>query len=105
MTGMDQQVSPAPNLAAPVEAPIARLLAVARPGRRATERRRQIFLPPFFSLNHPAPSRPIFYFPSAIFHPPLTRRKWYPHPELNRDQRFRKPPLYPFELWGQQANP
>lgn len=26
---------------------------------------------------------------------------WYPHPELNRDQRFRKPPLYPFELWGQ----
>ena len=25
---------------------------------------------------------------------------WYPHPELNRDQRFRKPPLYPFELWG-----
>src|SRR5262245_16964362 len=28
--------------------------------------------------------------------------KWYPHPELNRDQRFRKPPLYPFELWGLQ---
>ena len=27
--------------------------------------------------------------------------RWYPHPELNRDQRFRKPPLYPFELWGQ----
>jgi hypothetical protein len=26
--------------------------------------------------------------------------KWYPHPELNRNQRFRKPPLYPFELWG-----
>ena len=26
---------------------------------------------------------------------------WYPHPELNRDQRFRKPSLYPFELWGQ----
>lgn len=25
---------------------------------------------------------------------------WYPHPESNRDQRFRKPPLYPFELWG-----
>ena len=25
--------------------------------------------------------------------------KWYPHPELNRDQRFRKPLLYPFELW------
>ncbi len=25
---------------------------------------------------------------------------WYPHPELNGDQRFRKPPLYPFELWG-----
>ncbi len=25
---------------------------------------------------------------------------WYPHPELNRNQRFRKPPLYPFELWG-----
>jgi hypothetical protein len=25
---------------------------------------------------------------------------WYPHPELNRDQRFRKPLLYPFELWG-----
>src|SRR5262245_27554852 len=27
----------------------------------------------------------------------------YPHPELNRDQRFRKPPLYPFELWGRRA--
>jgi hypothetical protein len=26
---------------------------------------------------------------------------WYPHPELNGDQRFRKPLLYPFELWGQ----
>ena len=24
-----------------------------------------------------------------------------PHPELNWDQRFRKPLLYPFELWGQ----
>ena len=24
--------------------------------------------------------------------------KWYPDPELNRDQRFRKPLLYPFEL-------
>ena len=23
---------------------------------------------------------------------------WYPRPELNRDQRFRKPLLYPFEL-------
>src|SRR5713101_9191223 len=34
---------------------------------------------------------------SKIVNPP----KWYPHPELNRDQRFRKPPLYPFELWGQ----
>jgi hypothetical protein len=22
---------------------------------------------------------------------------------LNRDQRFRKPPLYPFELWGRNA--
>ena len=29
--------------------------------------------------------------------------EWYPHPELNRDQRFRKPPLYPFELWGQPS--
>src|SRR5262245_6238250 len=28
---------------------------------------------------------------------------WYPHPELNRDQRFRKPPLYPFELWGRKG--
>ncbi len=27
---------------------------------------------------------------------------WYPHPELNRDQRFRKPLLYPFELWGRR---
>jgi hypothetical protein len=27
--------------------------------------------------------------------------KWCPHPELNWDQRFRKPLLYPFELWGQ----
>jgi hypothetical protein len=26
---------------------------------------------------------------------------WYPHPELNGDPRFRKPLLYPFELWGQ----
>jgi hypothetical protein len=26
---------------------------------------------------------------------------WYPHPELNGNQRFRKPLLYPFELWGQ----
>jgi hypothetical protein len=25
-------------------------------------------------------------------------KRWYPRPELNRDQRFRKPPLYPFEL-------
>ena len=24
----------------------------------------------------------------------------YPHPELNGDPRFRKPLLYPFELWG-----
>jgi hypothetical protein len=27
--------------------------------------------------------------------------KWYPHSELNRNQRFRKPLLYPFELWRQ----
>src|ERR1039457_7567196 len=27
---------------------------------------------------------------------------WCPHPELNWDQRFRKPLLYPFELWGQK---
>src|SRR4051794_37246878 len=26
------------------------------------------------------------------------RDGWYPRPELNRDQRFRKPLLYPFEL-------
>ena len=26
---------------------------------------------------------------------------WYPHPELNGNPRFRKPLLYPFELWGQ----
>ena len=26
--------------------------------------------------------------------------RWYPHPELNGNQRFRKPLLYPFELWG-----
>lgn len=25
--------------------------------------------------------------------------KWYSHQELNLDQRFRKPLLYPFELW------
>ena len=25
---------------------------------------------------------------------------WYPHPELNGNPRFRKPLLYPFELWG-----
>jgi hypothetical protein len=28
---------------------------------------------------------------------------WYPHPELNGNQRFRKPLLYPFELWGLTA--
>lgn len=27
--------------------------------------------------------------------------RWYPDQELNLDQRFRKPPLYPFELSGQ----
>ena len=26
--------------------------------------------------------------------------RWYPHPELNGNPRFRKPLLYPFELWG-----
>ncbi len=26
-------------------------------------------------------------------------REWYSHQESNLDQRFRKPPLYPFELW------
>ena len=30
--------------------------------------------------------------------------KWYPHPELNGNQRFRKPLLYPFELWGHPPN-
>ena len=30
--------------------------------------------------------------------------KWYPHPELNGDQRFRKPLLYPFELWGRNPS-
>jgi hypothetical protein len=29
---------------------------------------------------------------------------WYPHEELNLDQRFRKPLLYPFELWGQATD-
>ena len=28
---------------------------------------------------------------------------WYPHPELNGNPRFRKPLLYPFELWGHSA--
>lgn len=28
---------------------------------------------------------------------------WYPRPELNRDQRFRKPLLYPFELRRQPS--
>ena len=28
---------------------------------------------------------------------------WYPRPELNRDLRFRKPLLYPFELRGHSA--
>jgi hypothetical protein len=27
-------------------------------------------------------------------------QSWYPHPELNGNPRFRKPSLYPFELWG-----
>ena len=27
--------------------------------------------------------------------------EWYSHQELNLDQRFRKPLLYPFELWEQ----
>jgi hypothetical protein len=33
--------------------------------------------------------------------PRLAVTAWRPHPELNWDQRFRKPLLYPFELWGQ----
>jgi hypothetical protein len=28
---------------------------------------------------------------------------WCSHPELNWDQRFRKPLLYPFELWEQNG--
>ena len=28
----------------------------------------------------------------------VSRNGWYSRPELNRDQRFRKPLLYPFEL-------
>ena len=28
---------------------------------------------------------------------------WYSHQELNLDQRFRKPLLYPFELWERPA--
>ena len=28
---------------------------------------------------------------------------WYPHPELNGNPRFRKPLLYPFELWGRDS--
>jgi hypothetical protein len=29
--------------------------------------------------------------------------KWYPRPELNRDGRFRKPLLYPFEVQGHKG--
>ena len=32
------------------------------------------------------------------------RVSWYPHPELNGDPRFRKPLLYPFELWGRSPH-
>ena len=42
--------------------------------------------------------RKVSFMPDSMGFPGLS--KWYPHPELNRDQRFRKPPLYPFELWG-----
>jgi hypothetical protein len=31
-------------------------------------------------------------------------KRWYPRPELNRNQRFRKPLLYPFELRGQRGS-
>ena len=44
------------------------------------------------------PARNAWKADSPVF---LAFLSWYPHPELNRDQRFRKPPLYPFELWGQ----
>ena len=33
----------------------------------------------------------------------FTSAKWYPRPELNGNQRFRKPLLYPFELRGQNC--
>src|SRR5213595_527410 len=32
-------------------------------------------------------------------------QSWYPRPELNWNQRFRKPLLYPFELRGQSLTP
>jgi hypothetical protein len=31
----------------------------------------------------------------------LCKCGWYSHQELNLNQRFRKPLLYPFELWEQ----
>jgi hypothetical protein len=33
-----------------------------------------------------------------------SRNEWCPRPELNWDQRFRKPLLYPFELRGHRSD-
>src|SRR6266702_3739591 len=33
----------------------------------------------------------------------MNRLRWYSRPELNRDERFRKPLLYPFELREQHV--
>ena len=49
---------------------------------------------------HPAENG-LYYGFNGIFDRPCTLGKgWCPRPELNWDQRFRKPLLYPFELRG-----
>src|SRR5881394_3791156 len=41
---------------------------------------------------------PATYWPLRLLEEHKYGQSWYSRPELNRDQRFRKPLLYPFEL-------
>ena len=52
------------------------------------------------------PNRPLSpQFNHSLGYPQQNFMGWYPHPELNGNPRFRKPLLYPFELWGQPCRP
>jgi hypothetical protein len=50
-------------------------------------------------VNSPVSAR-VGYGRRPRFPPEIRGFEWYPRPELNRDLRFRKPLLYPFELRG-----